>query len=164
MCMDGQAPACFLPCSCKRLNIQLRSQLGFILDSASSLNSSNPERAYASKSSVTMRGFHISGRSQTDPGRYLVNQAHFPSKAMMPAPRKTQINMNTSRLLSFVRKGLKMKSLANSSTSPVYIKMPADMESRTPLTTFAVEEFGLYVVRTPRPIAMARGVVICKVD
>jgi hypothetical protein len=39
------------------------------------------------------------------------------------------------------------------------MRMPAEIESRMPLTTFAVYELPLYVFRSPRPIAMAIGVV-----
>ena len=37
--------------------------------------------------------------------------------------------------------------------------MPADIESKMPLTTFAVKDPGLYVVRRPSPIAIEIGVV-----
>ena len=51
--------------------------------------------------------------------------------------------MKARRLLSFVLRGSKRKSLANNSTSPVKISIPADMESKTPETTFAVNDPGL---------------------
>lgn len=54
--------------------------------------------------------------------------------------------------------GLKRKSCATSSTSAVYIKMPADIESKTPLTTRVVWLSGLKVVLTPKPMAIASGV------
>ena len=69
--------------------------------------------------------------------------AHFPSKAMMPAPSRTHMIINVKRALSRVRTGLNRKSRANSSTKPVYSKIPADMASSTPETTLAVKEPGL---------------------
>lgn len=45
------------------------------------------------------------------------------------------------------------------STRPVYIRIPALIESITPLTSDAVALPGLYVVRTPRPAAIPIGVV-----
>ena len=86
-------------------------------------------------------------------------QAHFPSSAMIAAPRNVVTIINANRLLSFVRRRSNRKSLASSSTRPVYIRIPALIESSTPLTTLAVKELGLYVVRSPRPMAMEMGVV-----
>ena len=78
---------------------------------------------------------------------------------MSPAPRNTQNIMKASCLSSLVLFGLNKKSLANSSTNPVYTRIPAEVASSTPLMTFAVKLPELYVVRRPSPMAMAIGVV-----
>ena len=49
--------------------------------------------------------------------------------------------------------------VARTSTRPVYSRMPELIESKMPLTIDAVVLPGLYVVRTPRPTAMPKGVV-----
>ncbi len=67
------------------------------------------------------------------------------------------MNVNLFELL--VNSGLNKKSRASSSTNDVYIKIPADIASSTPLTTFAVKLPDSYVYRTPRPTAIAIGVV-----
>ncbi|THX37222.1 hypothetical protein D6D10_06045, partial [Aureobasidium pullulans] len=86
-------------------------------------------------------------------------QAHLPNKAIIPAPSRKQPTMNPILLLSSVLFGSNRKSLAKSSTKPVKINMPALIESSIPLTTFAVKEFGSYVVRSPSPMAIAMEVV-----
>lgn len=48
------------------------------------------------------------------------------------------------------------------STRPVYKRIPALSESMTPLTIDAVALLGLYVSRTPRPMAIPTGVLIAK--
>src|SRR6266852_2903788 len=87
--------------------------------------------------------------------------AHRPSSAMIPAPR----NMQASAYKSFPRlasriSGLNKNSWARSSTNPVYSKIPALNESRTPETKVASVEPGLYDARTPRPTAIPIGVVM----
>jgi hypothetical protein len=47
------------------------------------------------------------------------NQAHFPNSAISAAPKNRQTSINVKRLLSLVRSGLNIKSLANNSTNPV---------------------------------------------
>ena len=66
---------------------------------------------------------------------------------------------NTLPLLASRISRLKRKSCASSSTSPVYIKIPALVASRIPETILASALPGLYEVRTPRPAAMPMGVV-----
>ena len=64
-------------------------------------------------------------------------------------------------LLSGARRivSLNMNSCAMSSTSPVYIRIPALILSKTPFTIKLVWEPGMYVSRIPRPTAMAIGVL-----
>lgn len=50
--------------------------------------------------------------------------------------------------------------IQDTSTRPVYNRIPALSESSTPLTMEAVVLPGLYVLLTPRPTAMPNGVVI----
>lgn len=47
------------------------------------------------------------------------HQAHFPSKAITPAPTNTQTIINVNLLSSLVSSGLNKKSLASNSTNPV---------------------------------------------
>ena len=85
--------------------------------------------------------------------------AHFPSKAINPAPRHMHANA-----VSVVERGLlrmsvlKRNSCAMSSTSPVYKRIPAETESNTPLMMSDEELPGVRRPRTPKPAAMAMGV------
>ena len=49
----------------------------------------------------------------------LVVQAHLPSRAMIPAPSKTETTMKANWRSLRVRSGLNRKSLASNSTKPV---------------------------------------------
>lgn len=63
----------------------------------------------------------------------------------------------TTLSLALLMTALNMNSCAMSSTSPVYMSMPALMLSNTPLMIKAVWLLGAYVLRSPNPIASAIG-------
>lgn len=66
------------------------------------------------------------------------------------------------RQLTASNKEREDKISVRTSTNPVYTKIPALTASSTPLTMLALALPGLYDSRTPRPIAMPRGVVMPK--
>lgn len=80
---------------------------------------------------------------------------------MSPQPSIMHVSAynNFPRLASRIS-WLNRNSWARSSTNPVYMRMPALRQSRTPETKVARVEPGLYVVRTPRPTAIPMGVVM----
>ena len=99
-------------------------------------------------------------RMQFNADPHMDTHAHRPRRAISPAPASIQQHAYANLpLLASRIPGLNKNSCAINSTKPVYINTPALNESMMPETAEALAEFGLYVVRTPRPAAIPMGVV-----